>query len=67
MKPTYEELEQHCIAAREKRMAMAKENAMLKQTLNKIGMLAMGELAYTSQFTEEVQQLVKKALGVKNN
>ena len=41
------------------------QNAKLVSALNRIGMLAMSEHAYTSEFTERVQQIVKEALNEK--
>lgn len=35
-----------------------------EKALNKIGMLAMGELAYTAEFTQQVEQICREALSV---
>lgn len=40
------------------------ENKMLKTALNCIGIMAMGPLAYTPQFTDEAMEVCRKALGL---
>jgi hypothetical protein len=41
------------------------ENARFRVALNQIGILSMGEDAYTAEFTEKVQAIVRTALGLK--
>ena len=45
--------------------ALEKENAKLKAALNKIGILGMGGDAYTSDFTEKVNMIVRSVLEEK--
>lgn len=35
-----------------------------EKALNQIGMLAMGEFAYTKEFTEQVEDICREALSV---
>ena len=44
---------------------LKEESDNYKSALNRIGMLGMSELAYTSDYTEEVRTIVRKALGLK--
>jgi hypothetical protein len=44
---------------------LRRENEDLKNTLNRIGMLCRSELAYTSDFTEQVKNIVATTLGNK--
>jgi hypothetical protein len=44
--------------------ALQLEVKKYKTALNKIGMLAMGGSAYTKEFTEQVEQIVREALKV---
>ena len=44
---------------------MVKANDKLNTALNKIAMLGSGELAYTSDFTEQVLKIATEALGIK--
>ena len=37
----------------------------MEAALNKIGIMAMGAMAYTSKFTTETQSIVREALGLK--
>ena len=54
-----DELKEYCTPS-----ALAKFKNM-NAALNKIGMLAMGEMGHTSDFTGEVQSIVREALCLK--
>lgn len=44
---------------------IVKEHKKYAEALNRIGIMAMGELAYTRDFTEKTQQIINDALNIK--
>ena len=64
LKEANEHHTQCCDLYSQRNLSLTKEIDKLEKALNQIGMLSMGELAYTKEFTEKVESICRDALKV---